>query len=99
MRIVIDIPSPWTWVRRVWRRFWGMRAYRRLERASIPDGTRVRLICPDRCRDRHLGIWTTSWTPRRIGGPCPWDEPDDYRLTRESDGETVYATRESMQIL
>jgi hypothetical protein len=58
---------------------------------ALPDGTRVRLVCEcSRSRHTHDGVWVTSWTPRRQNDA---DTVDDYELTRESDGETTYATR------
>jgi hypothetical protein len=76
-----------------WSRHVGEHARR--ERASLPDGTRVRLVCGEACRFRdHSGIWLTSWTPRRTG--CI-DDPDDYKLTRESDGETTFAARDAIE--
>lgn len=82
------------WIRDWWRRRYG--DYARLERAALVDGTRVRLICgPPRCTfGKHDGVWITSWTPRRMNDI---DAPDDYRLTRESDGETTYAKRDAIQ--
>ncbi len=94
----IRIPYPWAWVLRQWRAFWGRRTYRRMERGALPDGTRVLLAC--QCsRHDHAGVWTTSWTPRRIGGPRPWEEPDDYQLTREGDGKTTYASRSVLELV
>lgn len=72
----------------------------RAERRALPDGTRVRLVC--KCsgygEHGHEGIWTTSWTPRRMGELFD-DTVDDYKLTREGDGEETYATREAMEVV
>jgi hypothetical protein len=79
------------------RTWWRLRfgRYARLERTALPDGTRVRLTC--KCKSfakEHEGVWVTSWTPRRLNDV---DAPDDYRLTRESDGETAYASRNVLE--
>ena len=69
----------------------------RREREALPEGARVRLLCE--CKDCALApnaIWRASWTPRRlhdIGGP------DDYQLTRESDGKVLYAHREDLELV
>lgn len=80
-----------------WERIFSkrVREYVRLERRALPDGTRVVLICNrSKCRfTHHDGVWVTSWTPRRTGDI---DDPDDYRLTRERDGETTYALRNAI---
>jgi hypothetical protein len=65
--------------------------YARTERAALADGTRVRLLCD---HDHHKGVWRTSWTPRRLNDV---EAPDDYQLTRESDGKTTYATRGAIE--
>jgi hypothetical protein len=82
-------------VRNWWRRRFG--DYARLERRALPDGTRVHLVCGPRCRFAdHGGTWVTSWTPRRTGN---LDDPDDYRLTREGDGQTTFAHRDAIEPL
>ena len=55
----------------------------------------MRLVCGcSRCTlKEHDGVWTTSWTPRRLQDTTA---PNDYRLTRETDGETTYATRDAI---
>lgn len=64
-----------------------VRSWRR-RRAALPDGTRVRLVCSPRCSFRdHDGVWTTEYL----------DDPGDYRLTREDDGETTYAARNAIE--
>lgn len=75
-----------------WLFFAAVREYRTLEKGALPDGTRVRLVCDKLgCNRRvHEGVWVTSWTPRRNNRI---DDPDDYRLAREDDGYTTYATR------
>jgi hypothetical protein len=80
---------PW-WQRLFSRR---VREHLRREAAALPDGTRVRLVCQCSRRD-HAGVWTTSWTPRRLDDI---DVCDDYMLTRESDGESTYATRGAIE--
>lgn len=98
--VTVRVPDPWSWAVSQWKAFWGRRAFRRMARAALADGTRVRLACGcSRSRHSHGGVWTTSWTPRRIGGTRPWEEPDDYLLTREGDGETTYATRGVLEIV
>jgi len=79
-----------------WAQWWRQWRLRRAARAALPDGTRVRLVCKDTgCTYRdHGGIWVTSWTPLRNGNP---DDPDDYRLTREGDGEVTFATRGAIE--
>ena len=72
-----------------------LRAFRRRERAALPDGTRVRLSCGCPGRE-HDGVWLTSWTPRRTGF---LDDPDDYQLEREGDGRTTYATRGALVLV
>lgn len=65
------------------------------ERTALPDGTRVRLICGPCCSFRHHdGVWLTSWTPRRMNDI---GAPDDYKLTRESDGQETFATRSAIE--
>lgn len=83
-------------IREWWSKNFGDYAQR--ERAALPDGTRVRLACRDgTCSfPDHSGVWLTSWTPRRSGDI---DDPDDYRLTRESDGEVTYATRAAIEVV
>lgn len=74
---------PWARLRGHVREGWSRRFgdYARRERAALPDGTRVRLVCGPGCQFKnHDGVWTTSWTPRRNNDI---DDPDDYRLTRE----------------
>jgi hypothetical protein len=63
-----------------------------MRRSAIPDGTRVRLICACyRCvASGNAETYVTSWTPRRQQDPTA---PDDYELTRESDGNVSWATR------
>jgi hypothetical protein len=82
------------------RKWWRMRFgdYAHEARRALPDGTRVRLVCKNtRCGFHdHEGIWITSWTPRRNGDP---DDPDDYRLTREGDGETAFAVRSALEVV
>ena len=76
-----------------WRRRFG--DYARLERKALPDGTRVRLTCGPKCGfGDHAGIWVTSWTPRRTN---EIDAPDDYRLTREGDGQQTFARRDAIE--
>lgn len=76
-----------------WRKRFG--DYAKLERRALPDGTRVRLVCGPACGFRgHGGVWLTSWTPRRMNS---LDDPDDYKLTRESDGETTFAKRDAIE--
>lgn len=77
------------------RRWWWARVdLPRQARKALPDGTRVRLVCGC-ARCDHAGIWITSWSPRRMGGDP--DAPDDYRLTREGDGESTYALRNVLE--
>jgi len=91
------------WLARALLRRWRpvARARHRLaERLALPDGTRVRLTC--RCSGwgtrGHDGVWRTSWTPRRMGMLVD-DVVDDYRLTREGDGEETYATRGVLEVV
>jgi len=56
------------------------------------NGRRIRFEIP-MPTEREYGIWVTSWTPRRSGDI---DDPDDYRLTRESDGDITFATRNAI---
>lgn len=94
--VIVRVPNPWAWALGQWRTFWARRAYRRMAARALPDGTRVRLTCQcSRARHAHNGVWTTSWTPRRVS----WDSPDDYLLTREGDGETTYATRGVLELV
>jgi hypothetical protein len=86
--VVTGKPVDW------WRRRFG--DYAKRERQALPDGTRVRLVCGPRCSGEHGGVWTTSWTPRRSKD---MDDPDDYRLTREGDGETTYAHRNAIEVV
>jgi hypothetical protein len=82
-------------LREWWTRRFG--AYARRERAALPDGTRVRLICGPGCSfSTHSGVWKTSWSPRRTGLV---DDPDDYRLEREGDGHTTYAHRNALMVI
>ena len=76
-------------------RWWLSRMNRiELQRAvknALPDGTRVQLECS--CRgfgpNAHEGVWTTQYKLTA----------DDYRLTRESDGEITYAVRKVLKVL
>lgn len=73
-----------------WSRHFG--DYARRLRQALPDGTRVRLICPRTCKFAdHTSAWVTSWTPRRTGFI---DDSDDYLLVREGDGERTFARRD-----
>lgn len=89
--------NPWGQLRAQLREAWSRRfgEYARLERAALPDGTRVRLVCGPGCGFRHHeGVWTTSWTPRRLNDI---GAPDDYKLVRETDGETTFAHRSAIE--
>ena len=87
-------------IRFLWRKLRPRLTYWRLERAALPDGTRVRLECGHGCGFKdHEGVWVTSWTPRRFTDARRYYEPDDYRLTRESDGETTFARQNVLVVV
>lgn len=103
-----SLSGGWRTIRRGWARRraslreWYSRRfgeYARLERAALPDGTRVRLVCGSGCGFReHDGVWFTSWTPRRLNDI---DAPDDYKLSRdpEGNGEATFAMREVLEVV
>jgi hypothetical protein len=79
-----------------WLAWWWIDRVDRLEtasrrRAAMPDGTRVRLTCRCTGYDPHAhgGIWTTEYQ----------EDGDDYRLTREGDGEATYAARNALEVV
>lgn len=97
--------NPWRWLRRAWVIARAKRLYKQAARRALPDGTRVRLLCPPSCADRHAGIYRTEWSPRRVfkSGqpyyPRAWEAPDDYHVVRESDGDTHFATRDALEVV
>jgi hypothetical protein len=86
----MTMKRPW-W----WRLSAEWRDYVRRERAALPDGTRVRLVCL--CSRDHGVIWLTSWTPRRMRDI---NDVDDYRLTSETDpNDTTFAVRDVLEVV
>jgi hypothetical protein len=80
-----------TWLAKAWLAHVARVDVRRLKARAYPDGTRVRLTCS--CRgygsDGHRGVWVTEYKV----------ESDDYRLTREGDGETTYAALNAIEVV